>query len=219
MRKMVVFDLDGTLLDTLGDLADAGNYALTQQGFPIHETEKYKYFVGNGIPKLIERILPERTAERVKKETYKLFCSYYNRHMNDKTKPYKGARELLCKLKEKGVVSVVVTNKDHKFAVEMIRKYFGDSIEAVYGSIEGFPKKPDPYWVNTAICDFGVKKDDVIYVGDSGVDMITAENATVFSCGVTWGFRTEAELKENGADQICESFEKLYEIIAKRLLS
>ena len=79
MRKMVVFDLDGTLLDTLGDLADAGNHALAQQGFPIHETEKYKYFVGNGIPKLIERILPERTAEPVKNETYKLFCSYYNK--------------------------------------------------------------------------------------------------------------------------------------------
>jgi len=219
MKKMVVFDLDGTLLDTLGDLADAGNFALAEQGFPVHETVKYKYFVGNGIPKLIERILPEGTTEQVRKETYDLFCSYYNNHMNDKTRPYKGACELLSKLKEKGIISVVVTNKDHKFAVEMIRKYFGNAIEAVYGSIEGFPKKPDPYWVNKAIGDFYIKKEDVIYVGDSGVDMITAENATVFSCGVTWGFRTEAELKENGANQICESFDKLYEIIENRLLS
>ena len=104
MKKMVVFDLDGTLLDTLGDLADAGNFALAEQGFPVHETVKYKYFVGNGIPKLIERILPEETAEQVRKETYDLFCSYYNNHMNDKTRPYKGACELLRKLKEKGVL-------------------------------------------------------------------------------------------------------------------
>ncbi len=218
MIKMVVFDLDGTLLDTLGDLADAGNYALAQQGFPTHETEKYKYFVGNGMPKLIERILPEEADESIKSKTYDLFCSYYNKHMNDKTKPYDGACELLCNLKEKGIISVVVTNKDNKFAAEMINRYFGDSIEAVYGSIEGLPKKPDPYWVNKAITDFSVKKEDVVYVGDSGVDMITAENASVFSCGVTWGFRTEAELKVNGADQICESFDKLYEIIQKRLL-
>lgn len=213
MYKMVIFDLDGTLLNTLDDLADAGNYALLQLGFPVHEVEKYKYFVGNGIPKLIERILPDGSSDELRKKTYNLFCSYYNAHMNDKTKPYNGILEMLRILKNDGITSVVVTNKADEFAKVIVEKYFGNLINHTYGSVEGYPKKPDPYWVNVAVADYKMEISEVLYVGDSGVDMETAKNANLISCGVTWGFRTERELTDSGAHFICSSCDDIIHAI------
>ncbi len=204
MYRMVIFDLDGTLLNTLDDLADAGNYALALCGFPVHDVEKYKYFVGNGIPKLIERILPAEYKNISFEKAYEAFNSYYAVHMNDKTRPYDGIDAMLCELKRHKINSVVVTNKSAKFAGKIVNYYFGNMIEATYGSVEGFPKKPDPHWVNKAISDYGYDRKDIIYVGDSGVDMETAKNAGLFSCGVTWGFRTAEELLSCGADIICK---------------
>ena len=203
MYKYVIFDLDGTLLNTLDDLANAGNYALEKMGFPVHETEKYKYFVGNGIPKLIERILPQNVTDEIKQQTYEIFCSYYQIHMNDFTAPYDGVISMLEQLKQGGKRIAVVTNKADVFAKEIVEKYFGELVDAVYGSVEGFPKKPDPYWVNKAVQDFGADKNEVFYVGDSGVDMQTAVNAGVTPCGVLWGFRQKEELVQNGAAVIC----------------
>lgn len=213
MFKMVVFDLDGTLLNTLDDLADAGNYALKSFGFTTHATDKYRYFVGNGIPKLIERIVPANCDDKTKNKVYELFCSYYESHMNDKTKPYDGIIEMLESLKIKNVISVVVTNKADDFAGVIVKKYFGNLIKKTYGSIEGYPKKPDPYWVNKAIDDFGLDKSEIIYVGDSGVDMQTAVNSGLYSCGVTWGFREKEELIANGAEIICSGCNELKKII------
>lgn len=209
MYKYVIFDLDGTLLNTLDDLGNAGNFALAKQGFPTHEIEKYKYFVGNGIPKLIERILPEEERERSFKRTYDLFCEYYDAHKRDFTRPYEGIPELLYKLSEAGVRAAVVTNKGDEFAERLVADIFNGLIEKTYGSVEGIPKKPDPYLVNKAISDFGAEKKDVLYVGDSGVDMETAFNAGLDSCGVLWGFRNREELIGSGAKTVVTNTEEL----------
>lgn len=203
MYKYVIFDLDGTLLNTLDDLANAGNYTLTQMGYPTHDIDKYRYFVGNGIPKLVERFLPSDATDEIKKTGFEIMCSYYEKHMNDNTKPYDSVIEMLETLKENGIRTAVVTNKAATFANEIVTNYFGNLIEKVYGSIEGFPKKPDPYWVEKAIFEFGADKSDVLYVGDSGVDMLTAARAGIVSVGVLWGFRDKEELIENGAVHIC----------------
>lgn len=213
MYKCVIFDLDGTLLNTLDDLANAGNYALSVQGFDIHPIEKYKYFVGNGIPKLIERILPQNTDQEAFKKTYEAFCSYYKKHMNDCTHPYDGINEMLERLKKCAIKLFIVTNKSDSFAKEIVKRYFGDLIDKVYGSIEGLPKKPDPYMVNKAICHSGIKNEEILYVGDSDVDMQTAENAGLKSCGVLWGFRERNELEAAGADFICSNCSELSRLI------
>lgn len=209
MYKYVIFDLDGTLLNTLDDLGNAGNFALAKQGFTTHEIEKYKYFVGNGIPKLIERILPKEEKERSFKRTYDLFCEYYDAHKRDFTRPYEGIPELLYKLSEAGVRAAVVTNKGDEFAERLVADIFNGLIEKTYGSVEGIPKKPDPYLVNKAISDFGAEKKDVLYVGDSGVDMETAFNAGLDSCGVLWGFRNREELIGSGAKTVVTNTEEL----------
>lgn len=213
MYRCVVFDLDGTVLNTLEGLADAGNYALSQMKLPTHPTESYRRFVGNGIPKLIERMLPKDADKAAFLEAYEMFRSYYNIHMNDKTVPYPGIPELLKALKEKGVKLALVSNKAHEFAAEMIERYFPKIFDVVFGSVEGFPKKPDPYWVLRALETLAVKPDEVFYVGDSGVDMQTAQRAGLTACGVLWGFRDQGELEENGADIICGDPEKLFTLI------
>lgn len=213
MFRNVFFDLDGTLLNTIEDLADAGNYALRMQGFPMHDIESYKYFVGNGIPKLIERILPVGSSQELREKTHRLFSEYYSVHSEDKTHPYEGVPELLASLYKLDIFTAVITNKDNSFAQELIHKYFGDMITRVYGSMPGTPHKPDPYWVNTALNDFKAERSVVLYVGDSGVDMQTAKNAGLVSAGVLWGFRSEDELLENGAVHICREPSEILNIV------
>lgn len=213
MYHCVIFDLDGTVLNTLDGLADAGNYALSRMKLPTHPTESYRGYVGNGIPKLIERMLPKDADEAVFSEAYELFCSYYNIHMNDKTVPYPGIPALLRALKERGIKLALVSNKAHEFASEMIERNFPNTFDAVFGSVEGFPKKPDPYWALRALETLAVKPDEAFYVGDSGVDMQTAHRAGLIACGVLWGFRDRGELEENGADLICGDPERLFSVI------
>ncbi|MBD5116091.1 MAG: HAD family hydrolase [Ruminococcaceae bacterium] len=217
MYKYAIFDLDGTLLNTLEDLADAGNYALKTVGLPTHETEKYKYFVGNGIPVLIKRICPDDSDERTRKEVHKYFSEYYEAHCVDKTRPYDGIADMLSELKKTGIGTGVVTNKDHSFSLKLIKDFFGDNIEIVCGRKDGFPKKPDPYSVNYVTERFNADKRDVLYVGDSNVDMETAKNAGVDSCGVLWGFRTEKELIDSGAKYIAATSKDLLDIIYQSL--
>lgn len=213
MFRYVFFDLDGTLLNTIDDLAAAGNYALCQQGFEPYPVERYKYFVGNGIPKLIERILPEGSSDELKQRTHDLFAEYYGAHSEDMTRPYEGIPELIGELYEAGIMTAVITNKDHIFAGELIRRYFGGKVTAVYGSVPGIPHKPNPQIVNRAVSELGAAKAEILYVGDSGVDMQTAKNAGLVSAGVLWGFRKEDELKENGAVYICDRPEKIAELV------
>ena len=213
MFSCVIFDLDGTLLNTLDDLAAAGNYALASLGLPTYETEKYKYFVGNGIPMLIHRILSQNDNEKLFKKIHKIFSEYYQQHNMDMTRPYDGIAELLQKLKLKGIKIGVATNKDHVFSEKLINTFFGENVDIVCGSRDDIPKKPDPYSVNYIIEKLNVEKNNVLYVGDSSVDMQVAKNAGVVSCGVLWGFRTKEELIENGAVYIAENSEKLYNIV------
>lgn len=218
MYKYVVFDLDGTLLNTLDDLADAGNYALEKMGYPVHEVSKYKYFVGNGIPKLIERIVPSGCTKENSEKVHCLFSEYYGGHCVCKTKPYDGIAEMLSALKKKGIKTGVATNKDHGFSVKLVKDFFGDNVDVVCGRKDGFPKKPDPYSVNLIIEQFGADRESVLYVGDSNVDMETAKNAGLDSCGVLWGFRTKKELEESGAVHIADSAEDLYFLITSERL-
>ena len=221
MYKLVIFDLDGTLLDTLGDLAAAGNYALAQMGLPAHETERYKYFVGNGIPKLIERMLPESCSEADKQRALEIFSGYYEQHKSDNTVPYNGITELLAEMKARGIISVCCTNKAHKFAAELLAQFFGDNIAEAVGAGLGFPKKPDPAAVKFLIEKYSEKywhpsqwpPDNILYVGDSGVDMQTAANAGVDCCGVLWGFREREELEKFSPKYIAHSVPELKSII------
>ncbi len=212
MFHYVFFDLDGTLLNTLEDLADAGNHALRQLGFSVYPAERYKYFVGNGIPKLIERILPPDSSAELCEKAHALFSEYYGAHSEDSTRPYEGITELLSGLRSHGIKTAVITNKDNIYAGELIHRYFGDLVNAVYGSVPGVPHKPDPTIVNKAIAELGAERGDILYVGDSGVDMQTAKNAGLVSAGVLWGFRKEDELTENGAVHICSSPEQVLRI-------
>lgn len=218
MYKFVIFDLDGTLLNTLEDLADAGNFALKAMGFPVHETEKYKYFVGNGIPKLIERIVPEKCPRENVEKVHGIFSEYYGKHCMDKTQPYKNISKMLAALNQKSVKTGIATNKDHDFSVKLVKHFFGDKIDAVCGRRNGFPKKPDPYSVNIILEQFKADKKQTLYVGDSNVDMKTAENAGLDSCGVLWGFRTKKELIDSGAKYTADSVEQLYRIITDNKL-
>ncbi len=213
MYRCVIFDLDGTVLNTLEDLADAGNYALARLGFPTHPVENYRFYVGNGIPKLIERILPENTGRKKFDECHKLFCSYYSGNMNNKTAPYEGIPETLALLRRLGLKLALVSNKSHEFTVKLVKKAFGEAFDVIYGSVPDKPRKPDPYWVNLVLERLCVSHDDAFYVGDSGVDMMTAKNAGITACGVLWGFRDRGELMENGADFICGDCRELVKLI------
>lgn len=213
MYTCVIFDLDGTLLNTLDDLAEAGNHALRILGLPTHGTESYKSFIGNGIPNLIKRMLPENSVETLQSETLRLFSEYYAAHHSDRTRPYDGIPELLDRLHERGIKTAVVSNKAHGFSVELIRGFFGETVGPVYGSGNGMPRKPDPTAVLRVMEELGVKQDETLYVGDSDVDMRTAQNASVASCGVLWGFRSERVLTESGAHFLARDVDELERII------
>ena len=144
MYKLVIFDLDGTLLNTIGDLAAAGNYALEQMGYPQHEEDAYRLFVGNGIPKLIERMLPADCGEDIRAKTYDIFMEYYSEHKSDRTVPYEGMPELINRLHNAGIKCAVNSNKAHEFSAELLKASFGDVFDRVIGFGIGFGAKPDP---------------------------------------------------------------------------
>ena len=213
MYSCVIFDLDGTLLNTLADLAAAGNHALEALGLPTHEVEAYKTFIGNGIPNLIRRMLPEGSEEALQKEALRLFSDHYAAHHSDRTKPYDGIPALLDTLHRRGVKIAVVSNKAHVFSVELIRRFFGETVGPVYGTGNDLPRKPDPTAVFRVMEELGVTKPETLYVGDSDVDMFTARNAGLDACGVLWGFRSKNVLTESGARFLAKNAEELERII------
>ena len=196
MKKLVIFDLDGTLLNTIADLATSTNHALRTCGFPTHDVSAYRYFVGNGITKLFERALPEeeRTAEQVAR-IRPLFLAHYDAHNTDHSTPYPGIEALLATLQDHGVALAVASNKYQAATENLVAHFFpGITFVKVLGQREGIPTKPDPGIVNEIVAVAGVEKSEVLYVGDSNVDMQTAQNGGVDACGVTWGFRPKEEL-------------------------
>ncbi len=214
MFKVAIFDLDGTLLNTLDDLANACNYALNKFSFPTHNVEEYKKFIGNGIYKLVERALPnnKKDKETVEK-VLKTFSDYYNEHMIDMTKPYDGIVDILDELRAKGIKLAVVSNKKHEFTIEIVKKYFGDRFDIVFGHRENYKEKPDPTSVLEVIEKLNILKSECIYIGDSNVDILTAKNAGVKSVGVSWGFRGREELANEGANYLADNNIELLNII------
>lgn len=217
MKRLVIFDLDGTLLNTIEDLGEAANYALEKTGYPTHSIASYPYFVGNGVSKLLQRVLPEdaRTEENVN-ALRKYFMEYYDVHNTDNTKPYPGITELLEQLQDDGVKLAVASNK-YDSAVKRLIIHFFPQIKwsALEGQKEGVPVKPDPSIVFEILSKCPTKKSDVLYIGDSGVDMETARRACVTSCGVTWGFRPISELMAYHAENIANQPNEIYNLVQK----
>lgn len=214
MIKAVIFDLDGTLVNSLEDLAISTNYALNSFGFPTHETEKYKYFVGDGMRKLIERVLPEQNRDTTTRaKVFESFFSYYSKHYLDKTVAYDGIHNVLDALKQDGVKIAVVSNKADKMAKIVVEKIFGNKFDFVVGKREGYPTKPDPKLTLEVIDVLGVKPCDCAFVGDSGMDMAAAKNSGCLAVGILWGFRDADELNKNGADYLLENVVEITNLI------
>jgi phosphoglycolate phosphatase len=211
MIEAVLFDLDGTLLNSLDDLADSGNYVMSLNGWPVHETNAYKYFVGDGVVNLVTRIMPEkaRTPDEIER-VRKVFVEYYQAHAVDKTRPYDGITGTLDAVAKAGVKMAVVSNKPDAQTQYTVAQFFGpDRFDFAVGNRTGLQLKPAPDIANLVLETLAVSPDRTLFVGDTGVDMKTAKNAHCSAVGVTWGFRTEKELRENGADFIISSPEEL----------
>lgn len=215
--QLVIFDLDGTLLDTLSDLALSVNYGLEKCGFPTHSIEAYKKFVGNGINMLLARALPENQKTEQNIALLGNHCiPYYDEHNTDYTKPYKGIPELLKILISSGLKLAVASNKYHAATEKLIGRLFPDiSFAAVLGQREGIPAKPDPTIVHEILRITDLSAANVVYVGDSGVDMQTASNSGILSIGVTWGFRPREELENAGANFIADTPNEIFEFIRR----
>lgn len=215
MKSLIIFDLDGTLLDTVADLAASTNYALTKCGFPTHEVEAYRLFIGNGINTLFERALPkgQKTADNVW-DVRKHFLEYYNEHNAELTVPYKGIPELLENLQEAGCKLAVASNKYQSGTESLINRFFSDiNFDVVFGQREGIPVKPDPAIVNQILEITKTDKTETLYVGDSGVDMQTTINAGVDAVAVTWGFRPKLELEAFHPKYMVNKPEEIWEIV------
>ncbi len=214
MFKAVIFDLDGTLLNTIDDLANSANHVLAAKGYPTFSSEQYKKFVGNGAAILMKRIHPEGTSQEEIDRALAEFTVYYNAHKDIRTAPYDGIPELLSDLRASGIRLCVLSNKPHEISGEIVRHYFGEeTFDTVLGKSPDFPVKPDPSSCNFLIGKLRLQKDEVLYVGDSNVDMQTARNAGLTKCGVCWGFRSEEELKAEGADYLAHSPEEIYYLV------
>lgn len=204
MKKLVIFDLDGTLLNTIADLGTATNYAMEQMGFVTYPIDDYRFKVGNGITKLIERALPaDRRDPATVGQAREHFLRYYGEHCTDHSAPYPGIPELLAELTARGVKVAVASNKYHAATSRLVAHFFPN---VPWAAVEGHrperPTKPAPAIVEAILRQAGVAPTETLYVGDSGVDMVTARNASLESVGVTWGFRPEDELRDNGARHI-----------------
>lgn len=194
--KAVIFDLDGTLLNTLEDLTDAVNHVMRQFNYPEHTIEEIRSFVGNGIKLLIERSLPYGKDNPEFDKVFSEFKSYYTSHCQIKTRPYDGIMELISSLKEQGYKLAIVSNKNQSAVTELNNIYFSDYISTAIGEKEGVRKKPAPDTVIKALNELGISSDDAVYVGDSDVDRETAKNSDMDCISVTWGFR-ERKLLES----------------------
>jgi phosphoglycolate phosphatase len=205
--KGAIFDLDGTLLNSLEDIADSFNYSLAKYHFPIHPVSAYQYFVGDGAKDALKRALPKdiRENETVVEKLLTDFSAHYADNFYNKTKPYDGIVDMVLKLKSMNIKIAVLSNKPHRFTVQCVEKAFNEAFHFVYGVVERFPKKPDAQSTIHLIKKMGLKKSDVIYVGDTKTDMMTAKNAGITAVGVSWGFRDVKELKKYGADFIINS--------------
>ncbi len=212
--EAILFDLDGTLTDTLGDLKNSVNFALREFGFPERTLDEVRSFVGNGVRKLIYLSVPENTDEETAERCLSVFKEYYKNHSLVETKPYDGIIPMLETLKKQGIKTAVVTNKMHEAAEEIVRIFFGNMIDVTLGQVDGVAQKPQPDGIYHVLEKLGVSKEKAVYVGDSEVDCITAKNAGIPCIGVTWGFRDKEVLIGNGADYLADTPEALGAILS-----
>ena len=213
MYKLAVFDMDGTILDTLEDLKDSTNYALEKCGYPTRTYDEVRRFVGNGIRKLIERAVPEGlTVEQIDR-VHEVFTEHYKVHCADKTKAYDGIKPLLEKLRASGVKTAVVSNKADYGVQELCKEYFDGLFDYAVGEREGIRRKPAPDAVNEALRVLGMSKSEAVYIGDSDVDFETAKNAELPCISVLWGFRDEEFLRERGATLFVHDPAEIYDIV------
>lgn len=215
MYKLVVFDLDGTLCNTLSDLGNAVNASLESEGLPTHPLSAYNKLVGNGVNNLIKQALRDKSEDKeLFKKVKAKFDTYYPNHLCDTTVAYDGMAELLSKLKSLGIKTAVHSNKPHAYVPEILSSLFpSHSFDIAWGKQECFERKPSPQALLEIINRLSIDKKDVLYVGDSDVDVFTAHNAGVKVCGVEWGFRGKEELQSCGADFIAKDAEELLSII------
>lgn len=215
MYKTVIFDLDGTLLDTLDDLMNSVNFALREFAFPERTREEIRSFIGNGVIKLMERSTPDGTDIKVQKECLDVFRSHYLAHMSDNTAPYEGIIPLLRKLKDKEVKTAVVSNKLHSAVVGLCEDYFPSLIDVALGVADEAERKPSPLNVFRAMEALHSDKENTAYVGDSNVDVETAHNASLECIGVTWGFRDREDLLSHSCDYIADTPDEVFNLIHK----
>ena len=205
MKKLLIFDLDGTILNTLDDLADSTNYALRKHGLPERTLTEVRAFVGNGIGKLIERAVPEDCSETVRKSVLESFSAHYKKHSADKTRPYDGILEVLRELKGLGYQMAIVSNKADPAVHTLCEHYFPEIFTFVTGEQEGIGRKPSPDSVFAVLEQLNTEKRDAVYIGDSEVDAMTAQNAGVDLIAVEWGFRDREVLEAKGAKVILKT--------------
>lgn len=213
MKHAVIFDLDGTLLNTLGDLRAATNHALEVRGLPPHSMEEIRQFIGNGIRLLICRAMPKGTPEAEIDAALDDFKAYYAAHIHDRTVPYDGIPQLLTALRKRGIKVAVLSNKIDSASQQLIEYFFPGKTDVVFGEHVGVPRKPDPTSCRMVMQQLGVQPEQVLYVGDSGTDMQTAKNAGLYAVGVTWGFRSKEVLLEYGADILVHRPEQILQIL------
>jgi phosphoglycolate phosphatase len=215
MNKMVIFDLDGTLLDTLDDLCNSVNYSLRTNNFPERSLAKVRTFVGNGIRLLIERSVPEGTSKELIDKTFECFKTYYAVHCNDKTKTYPGVMDMLKELKKNGYKIAVLSNKAQYAVTKLCDIYFNNLLDDAVGARENVAKKPSPDALYICAENNNINLNNVIYVGDSDVDVATANNAGVKGIAVTWGFRSRELLIKCGAENLADNTDELLQILLK----
>ena len=203
MLKLAVFDLDGTLVNSIEDLADATNRALSENGYPVHPLENYNYYVGNGTKKLIERALPEGTDIAEQERIHEIFSAYYRSGCLNKTKPYDGIVPMLEELKKAGIKCAVASNKPDAFSHSIVSALFrAEDFDFVRGKTDGTAAKPAPDIIFEILKTLDVSADEAVMIGDSDVDVLTAHNAGMKCIGCEWGFRGYEELKKAGAEFI-----------------
>lgn len=211
--KAAVFDMDGTILNTIEDLTDSTNYALSFNGLPERSLEEVRCFVGNGIRKLIERAVPEGTSAGVINKVFETFTDYYKGHSAIKTRPYEGINQAIVRLRAAGVKTAVVSNKADFGVQDLCRDYFPGMFDFALGEKSGMAKKPAPDMVEEALRSLGIDKKDAVYIGDSDVDIMTAKNSGLDVIMVGWGFRDEEFILEHGAPFVIHSTEELVNMI------
>lgn len=211
----IIFDLDGTLLDTLEDLTDSVNYAMQQFGLPTHTLDAVRGFVGNGVATLIRRAIPQGAENPSYEAILAAFKEHYAKHCEDKTRPYEGIMEALALLQKQGYHLAIVSNKFDGAVKQLCKKYFGEYISVAIGESDQVKRKPAPDTVYQALRELGSEGSRAIYVGDSEVDLQTAQNAQLRCVSVTWGFRTKEQLLNAGADLIIRTPQELPELLAR----